>query len=157
MIDFITVHFSYNSHFFLKNLNFSVKDGEFLGIIGPNGAGKSTLLRLMDRILQPDSGQININGRSLEHYTRKELARIIDGLAGLEAEEGNLAEATLKPLNMPQVINLRQDPFERFPRESNMYFRWYADKMWTLQKEMRKLCGKEVFMSFGQASLPLSG
>jgi len=45
--------------------------------------------------------------------------------------EGNLAEATLKPLNMPQVINLRQDPFERFPRESNMYFRWYADKMWT--------------------------
>jgi hypothetical protein len=71
--------------------------------------------------------------------------------------EGNLAEATLKPLNMPQVINLRQDPFERFPRESNMYFRWYADKMWTLQKEMRKLCGKEVFMSFGQASLPLSG
>ena len=45
--------------------------------------------------------------------------------------EGNLAEATLKPLNMPQVINLRQDPFERFPKESHMYFRWWADKLWT--------------------------
>ena len=42
--------------------------------------------------------------------------------------EGNLASAVLKPLNMPQVINLRQDPFERFPSESAMYFRWWADK-----------------------------
>ena len=32
---------------------------------------------------------------------------------------------------MPYVINLRMDPYERFMRESNMYFRWYADKMWT--------------------------
>jgi arylsulfatase len=32
---------------------------------------------------------------------------------------------------MPQVINLRQDPFERFARESNMCFRWYAGKTWT--------------------------
>jgi len=33
-------------------------------------------------------------------------------------------------LNMPQVVNLRQDPFERFPSESQMYFRWGADKLW---------------------------
>jgi arylsulfatase A-like enzyme len=45
--------------------------------------------------------------------------------------EGNLAEAVLKPLNMPQVVNLRQDPFERFPSESKMYFRWFGDKLWT--------------------------
>jgi arylsulfatase len=31
---------------------------------------------------------------------------------------------------MPQVINLRQDPFERFPGESAMYARWAADKLW---------------------------
>ena len=29
------------------------------------------------------------------------------------------------------VINLRQDPYERFPFESQMYLRWMADKMWT--------------------------
>jgi hypothetical protein len=44
---------------------------------------------------------------------------------------GNLANSTLTAPNMPIVINLRQDPFERFHDESSMYFRWYADKLWT--------------------------
>ena len=57
--------------------------------------------------------------------------RVNDWKIHFKIMEGNLAEATLKPLNMPQVINLRQDPFERFPKESHMYFRWWADKLWT--------------------------
>ena len=57
--------------------------------------------------------------------------RVNDWKIHFKIMEGNLAEATLKPLNMPQVINLRQDPFERFPKESQMYFRWWADKLWT--------------------------
>jgi arylsulfatase len=44
--------------------------------------------------------------------------------------EGNIAKAQLLQLNMPMVINLRQDPFERFPGESAMYARWAADKLW---------------------------
>ena len=57
--------------------------------------------------------------------------RVRDWKIHFKVMEGNLAEAVLKPLNMPQVINLRQDPFERFPGESHMYFRWWADKLWT--------------------------
>jgi arylsulfatase A-like enzyme len=57
--------------------------------------------------------------------------RVDDWKIHFKIMEGNLAEAVLKPLNMPQVINLRQDPFERFPTESHMYFRWWADKLWT--------------------------
>jgi|SoiMetStandDraft_2_1073263.scaffolds.fasta_scaffold34867_1 arylsulfatase len=57
--------------------------------------------------------------------------RVNDWKIHFKIMEGNLAEATLKPLNMPQVINLRQDPFERFPKESMMYFRWWGDKLWT--------------------------
>jgi arylsulfatase A-like enzyme len=57
--------------------------------------------------------------------------RVRDWKIHFKVMEGNLAEAVLKPLNMPQVINLRQDPFERFPSESHMYFRWWADKLWT--------------------------
>jgi hypothetical protein len=34
--------------------------------------------------------------------------------------------------NVPIVVNLRQDPFERFPDESMMYARWWGDKLWTL-------------------------
>ncbi len=57
--------------------------------------------------------------------------RVNDWKIHFKIMEGNLAVATLKPLNMPQVINLRQDPFERFPSESLMYFRWFGDKLWT--------------------------
>lgn len=47
----------------LKDITFSVKQGETLGIIGPNGAGKSTLLKILSRITSPSQGEITIRGR----------------------------------------------------------------------------------------------
>jgi ABC-type polysaccharide/polyol phosphate transport system ATPase subunit len=46
----------------LKNISFTVQKGEILGIIGRNGSGKSTLLRIISKILQPDSGDVYVNG-----------------------------------------------------------------------------------------------
>lgn len=45
----------------LKDLNFEIKDGEFVAIIGPSGAGKSTLLYQMSLLDEPTSGEIFIN------------------------------------------------------------------------------------------------
>jgi arylsulfatase A-like enzyme len=44
--------------------------------------------------------------------------------------EGNFFNGQLKTPNMPLVINLRQDPFERFPSESMMYMEWVGRKLW---------------------------
>jgi len=51
-----------NSKFFwaLRNVSFSVKKGEMVGLIGKNGAGKSTLLRVVAQILPPDEGNIQV-------------------------------------------------------------------------------------------------
>jgi phosphonate transport system ATP-binding protein len=46
----------------LKNVSFSVEDGEFLVVIGLSGSGKSTLLRCMNRLVDPTEGQILWNG-----------------------------------------------------------------------------------------------
>lgn len=47
----------------LRGVSFSVKKGEAIGLIGENGCGKSTMLKLLSRIMYPDSGNIEINGR----------------------------------------------------------------------------------------------
>ena len=46
----------------LRELNFKVKKGEFLGIVGRNGSGKSTLLKILSGIYVPDHGEVKING-----------------------------------------------------------------------------------------------
>ena len=46
----------------LKNIDFTVKQGEFLGIVGRNGSGKSTLLKILAGIYYPSKGEITING-----------------------------------------------------------------------------------------------
>jgi lipopolysaccharide transport system ATP-binding protein len=47
----------------LKDVSFSVQEGEIVGIIGGNGAGKSTLLKILSKITYPTSGEIRIRGR----------------------------------------------------------------------------------------------
>jgi lipopolysaccharide transport system ATP-binding protein len=47
----------------LKDINFSLNDGEVLGVVGKNGAGKSTLLKLLSRVTAPTTGEIRIKGR----------------------------------------------------------------------------------------------
>jgi len=47
----------------LKDINFSVEEGDVVGIIGKNGAGKSTLLKLLSRVTTPTTGEIRVRGR----------------------------------------------------------------------------------------------
>lgn len=44
----------------VKNVNFSIKEGEFVGFLGPNGAGKTTTLKMLSGILYPTSGQATV-------------------------------------------------------------------------------------------------
>jgi len=60
----------------LKNVSFSVEDGEFLVIIGLSGSGKSTLLRCINRLIEPTEGEIIWNGRSIVHAEPPELRKI---------------------------------------------------------------------------------
>ena len=51
--------------------------GELLAIIGPNGAGKSTLLRALDGLQAAHRGRVEVDGRSVSGYRRRDLARVV--------------------------------------------------------------------------------
>jgi lipopolysaccharide transport system ATP-binding protein len=55
--------YSYEEFWALREVTFSLEDGESIGIVGPNGSGKSTLLKLMARTMKPDKGKITVRGR----------------------------------------------------------------------------------------------
>lgn len=49
----------------LKDVSFTINDGEMVGYIGPNGAGKSSTIKILSGILTPDSGYVTVDGRLL--------------------------------------------------------------------------------------------
>ena len=69
----------------LKDITFSVGDGEMVGYIGPNGAGKSSTIKVMSGILTPDSGSCMIDGL-VPWKSRKEHARNIGVVFGQRSQ-----------------------------------------------------------------------
>jgi len=58
----------------LKNINLTIRQGEYVGLIGMNGSGKTTLARLINGLIQPTSGKVYVNG--LDTADRRALTRI---------------------------------------------------------------------------------
>lgn len=78
-IDLANVGFRYAPFepFVFKGLNLSIKAGEMIAIVGPSGAGKSSLLKVMTGLYQPTTGEIRIDGRSLQAWGPKPVRRAI--------------------------------------------------------------------------------
>jgi len=104
---------SFNQQQVLKNVSFSIKKGEIVGLIGPNGAGKTTLIRLMNGVIEPNGGQITVGGFSPNgegDHIRKmsgvltEGAGLYHGLSGIEnlrffaSLYGNIEEERIQSL-----------------------------------------------------------
>jgi len=76
MIQLTDIHKAFGSQMVLNGLNLTVPDGQITAIIGPSGEGKSVLLRHIIGLMQPDSGQIEIDGESIIGIRRSEMNRI---------------------------------------------------------------------------------
>ncbi len=77
MIQFKNITKSYGRNVILDNLNFTIKDGEFVVLIGPSGCGKTTTLKTINRLIEPDKGEIEIDGKNIAAQNPVELRRTI--------------------------------------------------------------------------------
>lgn len=67
----------YGKQAIVKDVSFSVNQGEFFGVLGPNGSGKTTLLKMITGVHPFQNGKVTINSKRLQAYTAKERARVM--------------------------------------------------------------------------------
>ncbi|MBC8269837.1 MAG: phosphonate ABC transporter ATP-binding protein [Proteobacteria bacterium] len=91
ILDVKELHASYSASGpeILKGISFSIEDDDFFAIIGPSGAGKSTLIRCINRLVEPTSGVIVFDNRSVTTLSRKGL-KLLRRDIGMIFQEFNL-------------------------------------------------------------------
>ncbi|MDP2212138.1 MAG: ATP-binding cassette domain-containing protein [Candidatus Aquicultor sp.] len=77
MLELIDISLAFNDNALFSDVSLAVNAGDLVIIGGPSGSGKSSLLRLLNRLNDPTSGQINLDGRPFTDYKVVELRRQI--------------------------------------------------------------------------------
>lgn len=89
----------------IKDISFSVEEGEIFGFLGPNGAGKTTTIRMLVGLINPNGGNISICGHDLKNDTEKALKEV-----GAVVENPELYKYLSGRENLMQIARIRNIP-----------------------------------------------
>ncbi|MCR6111731.1 sugar ABC transporter ATP-binding protein [Bacillus sp. A301a_S52] len=87
------IHKAFSGNKVLKDVSFSLKEGEIHALMGENGAGKSTLMKILTGIYPLDSGKVKVKGRQVVYTHPKDAEK--DGIAVIHQELNILPELTV--------------------------------------------------------------
>lgn len=76
-IKFRNINKSFGDKEIIKDLSFDIEEGQFITILGSSGSGKTTTLKMVNRLIEPNNGQIEINDKEIKEYDLIELRRKI--------------------------------------------------------------------------------
>lgn len=114
MIEFKNVSKSYEEAQVVKELSFCVNSGEFFVIVGPSGSGKTTLLKMINKLIEPTSGNVYFDGVDLEDMDLRELRLDI----GYVLQQGSLFPNMTVGENIELIPELNKWSKERCEEES---------------------------------------
>jgi subfamily B ATP-binding cassette protein MsbA len=76
-IEFKNVSFAYGDRQILNYINFTIPKGKTVALVGPSGGGKSTLMDLLPHFIEPQSGEILIDGQNINNFTAQSLRALL--------------------------------------------------------------------------------
>jgi osmoprotectant transport system ATP-binding protein len=134
LIQFQNIVKKYRTKAIIRNFSLDIEDGQLVVFIGPSGCGKTTLLKMINRLTQPTSGKIFLNGTDISkmnpielrrnigyviqntglfpHMTIKENLELIPKLKG---ESMDLIEK--KTVELLKMVGLTEEYLQRYPKE----------------------------------------
>lgn len=108
----------------IKNMNFTIEEGEIVSIIGPNGSGKSTALKAISRMIKPEEKTVYLNNEDLVTLKSKDISKMMSVLF-----QANEAPADI---TVEQLIEYGRMPhkkwFERLDEEDRAIIEWAIEK-----------------------------
>jgi osmoprotectant transport system ATP-binding protein len=69
------LHKQYGPHAVVRDVSFTLAPGETLVLLGPSGCGKTTVLKMLNRLVEPDAGTVEINGQDVRYQPAAQLRR----------------------------------------------------------------------------------
>ena len=103
-----------NTLFAVKNVNFTLEEGDFVNIIGRSGSGKSTFLNLLSGLLKPTEGKIFAKGKDMSDFSDREISKYRNEVIGFVPQ----SLGTLPNLNVLENVSL---PYYLFKRDESAY------------------------------------
>ena len=103
-----------NTIFAVKNVNFTLEEGDFVNIIGRSGSGKSTFLNLLSGLLKPTEGKIFAKGKNISDFSDREISKYRNEIIGFVPQ----SLGTLPNLNVLENVSL---PYYLFKRDDSAY------------------------------------
>ncbi|HLQ39863.1 MAG TPA: ABC transporter ATP-binding protein [Tetragenococcus sp.] len=95
----------YEKKIVLNDVTIEIPEKKITSLIGPNGSGKSTLLKALARILEPNYGQVQIDGENIQGLDSRKIAQKIASLA----QKAN----TVEGLSVEEIVSYGRFPYQK--------------------------------------------
>lgn len=120
----------------IHKMNLTIHAGQKLAVVGLNGAGKTTLVKLICGLLDPDEGQVLLNGQDIRTYSRQEYYKLFSAVF----QEFSVLDATVQENITQSAKKAEEEKLQRSVRQAGI-----EEMIFDLPKGLDTHVGREIF------------